>query len=143
VKTSAAFIVVVGLLCGAVAAEEKKPAVPEPEPKEQEVRVFTGEVLEIVISTQFSGKVIVAGNDPHWVVRVKVLKPESKGMEPAGSELVYLIHSPSRDLGLHADKAKGEIRRFREILCGGDFRYLEGRPLPAQEPAKDEKEKKK
>ena len=59
-------------------------------------------------------------------------------MEPAGSELVYAIHSPARDLELDANKGKGTVLRFRELLLDSGRRRLESRPVAANDAAKEE-----
>ena len=145
-------VLAVSVLCFAVAAAAEKPAPGKDAapPQETEVRVFSGEVREIVMLSKFAGKAIVVHFDPRFVVRVKVTKPESKDMEPAGSELAYAIHSPALMFGLGAEEAAGRAFNFRETetqQAGPSGRrrsahWLKATPVDvAQNPGKDEEKK--
>ena len=139
-------------LCVAGSAEEEKAApAGDTQPAGTAVRTFTGEVREIVMLSKYAGKAIVVHFDARFVVRVKVIKPESKDMEAAGIELAYVIHSPSQTFAMSAEEAVGKVFTFRETETqqtgpSGRSRaahWLKVTPVAAAQDSGTDEEKKK
>ena len=151
-RSQAHLVLAVAVLCSAAATAEEKaaPAANAP-PAEQVVRVFTGRVADILYMTAYRGKAILVHFDPRFIVKVEVLKPETKDMEPAGSELVYAIHSPVQMFLVPREEAKGKVFRFTETetqvtVPGGAPRashWLKATPVDAARDAGKNEESKK
>lgn len=84
--------------------------------EEKVVREFAGKVIAIVSIHDYSGKAIAVDVDPGWIVRLKVTKADTPGMEQLGAELTYIIHSPVQTFLVPAEDVIGREFRFREIL---------------------------
>ncbi|MCY3018258.1 MAG: hypothetical protein NTW87_04395 [Planctomycetota bacterium] len=92
-------------------AEEQK----ELKPEDKVVREFLGEVKEIVLIHEYSGKAILAHFDARFVVRIAVVRPVEGGPEMKEKELVYAIHSVVQTFPmLSRDEVVGKTFHFRE-----------------------------
>ena len=117
----------------------------------EESYVFKAKILEVSIAhyvdnhkiyyydyetlkNRKGGDYFVTGIDARWQVTLEVLETKSdKSILKKGEKIIFIIHSPSRDIGYSVDEIKGKVTDLELLIkhekngtvCLSLHKYLE------------------